>query len=164
MYLWGGILLFCGFIMWDTQMIIEKRRRGDKDFIAHSLDLFIDFMQIFRKVLILLMQKVSWIIYEITFDYVFFVKSAKILYCAFFFAFVTGTKGMNDCSKIKILFRISNFGARFGLFWEGFLKSIMLSNIRKSMSSEHCMPGVFLCSSISFCMDFYIQFTIYSKN
>merc|ERR1711997_684045 len=56
-YLWGGILLFCGFIMWDTQMIIEKRRRGDKDFIAHSLDLFIDFMQVFRKVLILLMQK-----------------------------------------------------------------------------------------------------------
>jgi len=56
-YLWGGLLVFCGFIMWDTQMIIEKRRRGDKDFIAHSLDLFIDFMQIFRKILILLMQK-----------------------------------------------------------------------------------------------------------
>jgi len=56
-YLWGGILLFCGFIMWDTQMIMEKRRRGDKDFIAHSLDLFIDFMQVFRKVLVLLMQK-----------------------------------------------------------------------------------------------------------
>ena len=52
-------MLFCGFIMWDTQMIIEKRRRGDKDFIAHSLDLFIDFVQIFRKVLILLMQKVK---------------------------------------------------------------------------------------------------------
>jgi len=56
-YLWGGLLLFCGFIMWDTQMIIEKRRRGDKDFIAHSLDLFIDFMQVFRRVLVLLMQK-----------------------------------------------------------------------------------------------------------
>ena len=35
-----------------------QARRGDKDFIAHSLDLFIDFVQIFRKVLILLMQKV----------------------------------------------------------------------------------------------------------
>eukprot|EP00093_Oithona_nana_P012258 12258.XXX_296559_297387_1 [CDS] Oithona nana genome sequencing. len=58
-YLWGGLLVFCGFIMWDTQMIIEKRRRGDRDFIAHSLDLFIDFMQIFRKIMILLMQKVS---------------------------------------------------------------------------------------------------------
>lgn len=56
-YLWGGLLVFCGFIVWDTQMIIEKKRRGDGDFIAHSLDLFIDFMQVFRKILVLLMQK-----------------------------------------------------------------------------------------------------------
>jgi len=38
-------------------MIIEKRKRGDRDFIKHSLDLFIDFMQVFRRVIILLMQK-----------------------------------------------------------------------------------------------------------
>jgi len=56
-YLWGGLLIFCGFIMWDTQVIIEKRKRGDRDFIKHSLDLFIDFMQVFRRVIILLMQK-----------------------------------------------------------------------------------------------------------
>jgi len=56
-YLWGGLLVFCGFIMWDTQMIILKSRRGDKDFIKHSLELFIDFMQVFRKVVVLLMQK-----------------------------------------------------------------------------------------------------------
>ena len=58
-YLWAGLLVFCGFIMWDTQMIIEKRRRGDGDFISHSLDLFIDFMQVFRRILVLLMQKVK---------------------------------------------------------------------------------------------------------
>jgi len=52
-----GLAIFCGFVMFDTQVIILKARRGDKDFIAHSLDLFIDFVQIFRKVLILLMQK-----------------------------------------------------------------------------------------------------------
>ena len=52
-------MIFCGFIVWDTQMIIEKKRRGDGDFIGHSLDLFIDFMQVFRKILILLMQKVN---------------------------------------------------------------------------------------------------------
>ena len=51
--------VFCGFIMFDTQLIIRKGRNGDKDFVAHSLDLFIDFVQIFRKVLILLMQKVK---------------------------------------------------------------------------------------------------------
>ena len=45
--------------MFDTQLIIRKARNGDKDFIAHSLDLFIDFVQVFRKVLILLMQKVN---------------------------------------------------------------------------------------------------------
>jgi FtsH-binding integral membrane protein len=55
--LYLGLAIFCGFVMFDTQVIILKVRRGDKDFIAHSLDLFIDFVQIFRKVLILLMQK-----------------------------------------------------------------------------------------------------------
>ena len=57
-HLWIGLAVFCGFIMFDTQMIISKARNGDKDFIAHALDLFIDFVQVFRKVLILLMQKV----------------------------------------------------------------------------------------------------------
>merc|ERR1711915_647898 len=56
-HLYLGLAIFCGFIMFDTQIIIEKARRGDKDFIAHALDLFIDFVQIFRKVLIILMQK-----------------------------------------------------------------------------------------------------------
>ena len=59
LHLWGGLLIFCGFVVYDTQAIIEKRRRGDKDAIRHSLDLFIDFIQLFRKILILLMQKVS---------------------------------------------------------------------------------------------------------
>ena len=53
-HIWLGLAVFCGFIMFDTQLIIRKARMGDKDFIAHSLDLFIDFVQVFRKVLILL--------------------------------------------------------------------------------------------------------------
>ena len=57
-HLYIGLAIFCGFIMFDTQVIIRKARMGDKDFIAHSLELFIDFIQIFRKVLIILMQKV----------------------------------------------------------------------------------------------------------
>jgi len=56
-HIWGGLLILCGFIAWDNQMIIEKKRRGDGDFIGHSLYLFIDFMKVFRRVLILLMQK-----------------------------------------------------------------------------------------------------------
>lgn len=55
--LWAGLAVFCGFVVYDTQMIIEKRRRGEKDFIKHSLGLFIDFMQLFKRILILLIQK-----------------------------------------------------------------------------------------------------------
>ncbi len=39
-------------------MIIEKRRAGSNDYISHSLDLFIDFIQVFRKLLIILTSKV----------------------------------------------------------------------------------------------------------
>lgn len=56
-YIWGTLLVFCGFIVWDTQMIIEKRRAGSNDYISHSLDLFIDFVQVFRKLLIILTSK-----------------------------------------------------------------------------------------------------------
>ncbi|CAH1186847.1 unnamed protein product [Phyllotreta striolata] len=55
--LYVGLLAMCGFVLYDTQIIIEKRRMGDKDFVAHSLDLFVDFVGIFRRLLILLTQK-----------------------------------------------------------------------------------------------------------
>lgn len=48
-----------GFVLYDTQLIMEKRRAGDKDFIAHSVDLFVDFIGIFRRLLIILAQKVK---------------------------------------------------------------------------------------------------------
>ncbi|XP_046688378.1 probable Bax inhibitor 1 [Homalodisca vitripennis] len=47
----------CGFVLYDTQLIIEKRRQGDKDFVAHSVDLFIDFIGIFRRLIIILAEK-----------------------------------------------------------------------------------------------------------
>ncbi|XP_019874165.1 probable Bax inhibitor 1 isoform X2 [Aethina tumida] len=52
-----GLLAMCGFVLYDTQMIIEKRRNGSKDFVSHSLDLFIDFIGIFKRLLIILTQK-----------------------------------------------------------------------------------------------------------
>lgn len=56
-HLYLGLLLMCGFILYDTQLIIEKRRNGDKDFVAHSVDLFIDFIGVFRRLVIILTQK-----------------------------------------------------------------------------------------------------------
>ncbi|CAG9817101.1 unnamed protein product [Phaedon cochleariae] len=55
--LYLGLLAMCGFVLFDTQAIIEKRRMGNRDFVAHSLDLFVDFIGIFRRLLIILTQK-----------------------------------------------------------------------------------------------------------
>jgi FtsH-binding integral membrane protein len=55
--LYVGLGFMCVFILYDTQLIMEKRKRGDDDYIWHAVDLFIDFVNVFRKILIVLMQK-----------------------------------------------------------------------------------------------------------
>jgi FtsH-binding integral membrane protein len=52
--LYLGLMIFCGFVVFDTQLIVEKRFMGDKDFVAHSLELFLDFINIFVRLLIIL--------------------------------------------------------------------------------------------------------------
>lgn len=47
-----------GFVLFDTQMIMEKRRAGSTDCIKHSMDLFFDLISMFRRLLIILTQKV----------------------------------------------------------------------------------------------------------
>nr|UPW27093.1 bax inhibitor 1 [Thamnaconus modestus] len=52
MYL--GLLIMCGFVLFDTQLIIEKAEHGDKDYVWHCVDLFLDFITIFRKLMVIL--------------------------------------------------------------------------------------------------------------
>lgn len=59
LHLYGGLLLFCGFILYDTQLIIEKHKNGDNDFLWHSVDLFLDFINIFRRIMVILANKES---------------------------------------------------------------------------------------------------------
>ncbi len=52
--LYVGLCLFAGYVIFDTQLIVEKHAQGSDDFLRHSLDLFIDFVAIFVRILILL--------------------------------------------------------------------------------------------------------------
>jgi len=52
--LYLGLIVFCLFVLFDTQLIVEKRRSGDTDFIWHSLDLFVDIISIFRRIMMIL--------------------------------------------------------------------------------------------------------------
>lgn len=58
-HVYVGLFMICGFVIYDTQLIIEKHHMGSRDFIMHSLDLFIDFVGVFRHLLVILTQKVN---------------------------------------------------------------------------------------------------------
>ncbi|XP_076632639.1 bax Inhibitor-1 [Colletes latitarsis] len=51
------LFLVCGFVIYDTQLIIEKFTAGSKDIVLHSFELFIDFLTIFRQLLTILTKK-----------------------------------------------------------------------------------------------------------
>jgi FtsH-binding integral membrane protein len=45
------------FILYDTHLIMEKFRMGDRDYIWHALTLFMDLASIFKHILVLLAEK-----------------------------------------------------------------------------------------------------------
>lgn len=55
--LYGGLVVFMTYIIYDTQIIIEKAYAGSGDFVNHSLELFIDFLAVFVRLLIILSNK-----------------------------------------------------------------------------------------------------------
>jgi len=54
-YLYLGLLIFSGYVLYDTQIIVERFRSGDRDFAWHAVELFIDFVGIFVRIVILLL-------------------------------------------------------------------------------------------------------------
>lgn len=56
-HIYLGFALMCGFVLYDTALIIEKRRRGDSDYIGHAIMLFVDLVGMFRYLLVLLSDK-----------------------------------------------------------------------------------------------------------
>ncbi|XP_005187554.1 bax inhibitor 1 [Musca domestica] len=55
--LYVGVIVMAGFILFDTQNIVEKVRYGNRDVVQHALDLFFDVLSMFRRLLIILTQK-----------------------------------------------------------------------------------------------------------
>ncbi|PON97870.1 Bax inhibitor 1-related [Trema orientale] len=57
--LYFGLLVFVGYMVVDTQDIIEKAHMGDMDYIKHALTLFTDFIAVFVRILIIMLKNAS---------------------------------------------------------------------------------------------------------
>lgn len=51
-----GLLVFSGYVLFDTQLVVERASAGDMDNVQHALDLFVDFVAIAVRVLVILMK------------------------------------------------------------------------------------------------------------
>lgn len=51
-----GLLVFMGYVVYDTQLIIMKAEMGDKNHMRHAIELFIDFLAIFIRIVIILLK------------------------------------------------------------------------------------------------------------
>jgi len=59
MELYVGLLIFAAYVAFDTQMIIARAEQGDNDYIMHAQSLFVDFIQLFVRLLVILNDKES---------------------------------------------------------------------------------------------------------
>ena len=55
--LYLGLLIFCGYLMYDTQLIVERAEMGSSDTVGHAAMLFSDFVAVFIRLLIILTRR-----------------------------------------------------------------------------------------------------------
>ncbi|GMJ11011.1 ARABIDOPSIS BAX INHIBITOR 1, BAX inhibitor 1 [Hibiscus trionum] len=51
-----GLLVFVGYMIVDTQEIIERAHLGDLDYVKHALTLFTDFVAVFVRILVIMLK------------------------------------------------------------------------------------------------------------
>jgi FtsH-binding integral membrane protein len=54
--LYLGLLVFSGYVLFDTQLIVERASAGDMDHVKHALDLFVDAVAILVRVMVILIK------------------------------------------------------------------------------------------------------------
>ena len=51
-----GLVLFCFYVIYDTQMVIQEYENGMQDQVYHAMTFYLDFLNIFIRILIILIK------------------------------------------------------------------------------------------------------------
>ncbi|PHJ20839.1 bax inhibitor-1 [Cystoisospora suis] len=55
--LWGGLAMYIGYVLFDTQVALEMCRRGSSDFLMQAIQFYIDLLGIFTRIAQILAEK-----------------------------------------------------------------------------------------------------------
>ncbi|CAF1583118.1 unnamed protein product [Adineta ricciae] len=54
--LYLGLVMACGYILYDTQLIVVRANAGDMNYVKHAFMLFIDLIDLFVRILVILLK------------------------------------------------------------------------------------------------------------
>lgn len=57
--LYAGLVCFCGYVIYDTQLMIERAALGSRDFAWHAAELFVDFAAVFVRICIIMLKNAA---------------------------------------------------------------------------------------------------------
>lgn len=84
--LYFGLLVFLGYMVVDTQEMIERAHHGDLDYVKHALTLFTDFVGVFVRILIIMVSMLCcwlWIVHVSCFRLLMLIICLRIVVILF---------------------------------------------------------------------------------
>lgn len=55
--LWGGLFMYLGFVIYDTQLAVAQFDMGNRDYLLHALQFYVNFISIFLRLVAILSQR-----------------------------------------------------------------------------------------------------------
>lgn len=55
--LWGGLLMYLGFVVYDTQLAVAQFDMGNRDYLLHALQFYVNFISIFVRLVAILSER-----------------------------------------------------------------------------------------------------------
>lgn len=55
--LWGGLFMYLGFVVYDTQLAVAQFDMGNRDYLLHALQFYVNFISIFLRLVAILSER-----------------------------------------------------------------------------------------------------------